>query len=154
MGSLPRHVKNLKNVFNCDSIININIKVIHVSRDTINVKICAGSFYFFKHHLIYNAGTYVDTTLNFWGCDSIITLHLSLIPPTTQTISDVICAGHNYHYYGKIYTQAGNYTDTIRSYVGCDSIVNLQLHSGTPSSSVIYDTICSSQSYNLNGIRP
>ncbi len=139
------------NHFGCDSIIQITLHVIKKSYDTLYQNICIGSYFPFHASLLTNSGTYNDTMLNYLGCDSIITLHLNVLSPVYGTGNDFICNGYSYNFHNKILHSSGIFIDTVLSYLGCDSIVTLNLSLRYPSTSAIWDTICSNQFYNLNG---
>ena len=70
-----------------------------------------------------------------------------------RTIYDTICKGRSILFGGKYYSQAGRYTDSLHTILGCDSIVSLDLSVNYPSDTTrIYDTICASNvPYRLNG---
>jgi hypothetical protein len=74
-----------------------------------------------------SAGTYLDTFTNYTGCDSIVTLNLTIRPTSTGTINTSICSGQSYLFNGINRTSAGTYLDTFTNYTGCDSIVTLNL---------------------------
>ncbi|MFM8513822.1 MAG: T9SS type A sorting domain-containing protein, partial [Bacteroidota bacterium] len=46
--------------------------------------ICQGAFYAFGNQVLTNSGTYVDTSTSFNGCDSVITLNLTVLPKPSQ----------------------------------------------------------------------
>jgi gliding motility-associated-like protein len=76
---------------------------------------------------IYNtSGTYYQTIPNAFGCDSVITLNLTINRKfTAQTIA--ICEGTSFYTGGANQTAAGIYKDTLRTSLGCDSIVTTTL---------------------------
>ena len=89
--------------------------------------ICAGSTYIFNGQSLNLAGTFIDTLQNILGCDSIVTLQLSLVQPSSSSISASICAGDTYDFNGQSLSVSGQYSVTIPSVFGCDSIVQLTL---------------------------
>ena len=89
--------------------------------------ICAGSTYVFHGQNLTQAGIYIDTLQNILGCDSIVTLQLSLVQPSSSSISASICAGDTYFFNGQTLSVSGQYSVTIPSVFGCDSIVQLTL---------------------------
>lgn len=89
--------------------------------------ICAGSTYYFNGQNLSQAGIYTDTLQNILGCDSIVTLQLSLVQPNSTSISTSICTGDTYFFNGQTLSVAGQYSVTIPSVFGCDSIVQLTL---------------------------
>lgn len=89
--------------------------------------ICAGSTYSFHGQSLSQAGIYVDTLQNLLGCDSIVTLLLSIVQPNASSISASICAGDIYVFNGQNLTISGQYSVIIPSVFGCDSLVQLNL---------------------------
>jgi len=73
------------------------------------------------------SGTYTQNFSNQFGCDSTVTLSLTVhpyFPPTELNIS----ACESYTSNGQIYTQSGQYLDTLTSVLyGCDSVVVLNI---------------------------
>ena len=83
-------------------------------------------------------GTYNDTILNAAGCDSVITVNLTILSSTQSSITESICGSYTSPS-GKTWTATGTYNDTIPNAAGCDSVitVNLTILSSTQSSSNI-----------------
>ena len=77
---------------------------------------------------IYQTGTYPDTLTAVSGCDSIVTLFLTVLPASTTSVSDTICRGNSYYFYGTTITSSGNYSDTLIGSAGCDSIIALAMY--------------------------
>ena len=69
------------------------------------------------------SGVNVQTLTNAAGCDSLITLHLTITPPLLTTIAQSICAGQSF----SGHATNGIYIDTLVAANGCDSIITLQL---------------------------
>ena len=65
------------------------------------------------------------TLTNSQGCDSIVTLHLTINNSTTSTLTQTFC--DSFIFNGKTYTGSGNYVDTITNVAGCDSVIFLNL---------------------------
>ncbi|HRG88324.1 MAG TPA: T9SS type A sorting domain-containing protein, partial [Chitinophagales bacterium] len=96
-------------------------------------------------------GTYTQTLVNAAGCDSVITLTLTVLAPVTSSVSQSICAGTSYDFNGEVLTQAGTYYDTLSNVQGCDSIVALTLAVLAPVTSSYTDNICAGGTYDFNG---
>jgi choice-of-anchor B domain-containing protein len=92
-----------------------------------NVQICWGISYDIGNSSYNNSGTYSDTLVNYFGCDSIVNTNLTVLPNSifSQTIS--FCAGDSTLVGSNIYNQTGVFTDTLVSSNGCDSIVSTNL---------------------------
>ncbi|MCX6231181.1 MAG: gliding motility-associated C-terminal domain-containing protein [Bacteroidetes bacterium] len=105
-------------------------KIIHIlppSRDTIYPSICIGDTINVGIHRYYATGVYHDTIAKSNGCDSIITTNLTINPHKHTSINTSICQGKGIQVGTHIYTNAGNYTDTLFSVAGCDSIISTQI---------------------------
>ena len=61
------------------------------------------------------------------GCDSIVTLHLNILPPLTTTLNEAITEGATYIWNEQTYSEKGTYTQSFTTAEGCDSIVTLNL---------------------------
>jgi len=109
------------------------------SASTVDTTVCTGQSY-----LGYTStGTYTKTITSASGCDSVVTVHLTVLPPLTGTKDTVICNGQSY----LGYNSTGTYTKTLTSTSGCDSVVTLHLKV-LPAVLTQKDTIiCNGQSY-------
>ena len=90
-----------------------------------------------------NPGTYNDTLQNANGCDSIITLVLTITPSSTNTTTASAC--NSYTWNGQTYTQSGVYTGTTANCV--TESLNLTI---TPSSTNT-TTTAACDTYAWNG---
>jgi gliding motility-associated-like protein len=72
------------------------------------------------------SGTYTDTLVNIFGCDSIITLNLTILPTQSNSVSISQCDSYTSPL-GNIYNSSGSYTETYSNVNGCDSIVTINL---------------------------
>jgi gliding motility-associated-like protein len=92
-------------------------------------------------------GIYVDTMSSIIGCDSIVTLNLTIYNSTTSFDTVSVC--NSYLWNGTLYETSGNYIDTMMNNVGCDSVMYLNLTVNSTSSLNVL-TVCDSISWNGN----
>ncbi|MGV3596872.1 MAG: T9SS type A sorting domain-containing protein [Bacteroidota bacterium] len=83
------------------------------------------------------SGTYTDIVAGSNGCDSIITLQLTRVNPTTATIQTTACKNYTSPSGKYVYTKTGVYIDTLINKQGCDSLLTIQLTIDTISSTII-----------------
>ncbi len=145
------YTDTLTNAAGCDSIITLTLTVNPVLTSTSNANICAGSSYNFNGRSLTQSGSYHDTLQTVHGCDSIVTLNLTVNPAVTSSTNASICAGGSYNFNGTSLTQAGSYNDTLHTVTGCDSIVTLNLTVNAATTSGFTASICAGGSYNFNG---
>ena len=81
-------------------------------------------------------GSYTETLQTINGCDSVVTLNLT-INNSAATGDTTATACDNFVWYGNTYTSTGSYTETLQTVNGCDSVVTLNL---TINNSAIGDT--------------
>ena len=92
--------------------------------DTAYVNATACDSYEWNGQTYTESGQYTITTTNSIGCDSVITLNLSI---NYSSSSEDVTACDSYTWNGQTYTESGDYTyNTINAY-GCDSVALLHL---------------------------
>lgn len=121
------YVLNLQNIYGCDSIVKLNLHVKPSYSTTIDAAICDNETYSLNGFSETAEGVYVHTFQNMYGCDSIITLNLTVNPTYEYTIPAEICQGDTYIENNFFESEAGIYTQHHTSIHGCDSIVHLEL---------------------------
>lgn len=89
--------------------------------------VCDGGTYDFYGQMLSESGIYYDTIVSGAECDSVMELHLTIVPTDPIPVYNEICPGETFWLLGKSYTQPGVYHDTITTAAGCDSIVELHL---------------------------
>ena len=98
------------------------------------------------------SGDYTETLTTATGCDSIVSLHLTIHNSDTTHIYDTACYTYTWHnniYGSETYTESGSYTRSFYSYTtGCDSIVTLHLSIIGNSNIDIYEEACGQLDYN------
>lgn len=101
----------------------------------------------------YQSGTYFDTLPNAVGCDSIITLHLTLSNTFITTRYDTLCQGQTLTFAGQLLATTGQYADTVpgNTLSVCDTIHQLLLTVHPTYHFAISDTICDGSIYPYNG---
>ena len=92
------------------------------------------------------SGEYEYTTTGVNGCDSTVTLHLTVSQPVF-TSEDVEACG-SYEWNGTVYTASGSYTFTTTSVAGCDSTVTLNLTVNNPVHTSETAVACGSHAWN------
>ncbi len=122
---------------------------------TENVSVCPAQLpYSWNGNSYSSAGNYTVTLSTAGGCDSVVTLNLSVLPNLSATENVSVCPAQlPYSWNGSSYTSAGTYTLTLSTVSGCDSVVTLNL-SVLPQISVNQSvSICEGSSYTLaNGV--
>lgn len=146
------YLDTLSSFAGCDSVVSLLLTVRSLSVGSFGINICSGSSYLFNDISRSIAGSYIDTVTNSTGCDSIVTLNLTVSGELSGTLNQSICAGASYLFNGVLRTITGAYADTLTSSTGCDSIVTLDLVVRAPSTGFLSTSICAGASYLYNGV--
>jgi hypothetical protein len=116
------------------------------SNTTLNVSTC--NPYTFDGQTYAQSGTYSYVGTTIWGCDSIITLNLTITPTITTSVNADACG--SYPWNGQSLTNSGVYIDTLQTSAGCDSVVTLNLNVYPIDAITIDSTVL--DAFNWNGI--
>lgn len=78
----------LSNIYGCDSILNITVSIGQPSIDSISWNECGAVYSPSGNHYWESSGTYSDTLISQYGCDSIIYVELDITHINTQVTFD------------------------------------------------------------------
>jgi len=131
----------------CDSTITTTLFVESTLTSNSSTTICQGDNYLFGASNLTVAGTYSNTLIAVGGCDSIVTLFLSVLPIDTSNVFVTICNGQSYTFAATVLTTSGTYLNTLTTVNGCDSIERLYLTVNPTITGSVSATICQGQNY-------
>lgn len=142
--SFPAYANNEDFAFNSSYILRANFGIVPVcspTSSTITQTAC-NNYTTPSGAVFTSSGTVMDTIMNVGGCDSIITINLTINNMTTSTITEVACNGYTAPS-GANFTSSGTVMDTIMNIAGCDSVITINLTVNTVNTSTtnVQDTI-------------
>lgn len=130
------YADTITNMAGCDSILAINLTILSSTSSSIGAISCESYVSPSGNYSWNTDGIYTDTIANNIGCDSIITINLTIASSTSETIfltgcDSVVSPSGNY-----IWTASGSFLDTLNNAAGCDSvlIVGVQIESSSSTS--------------------
>jgi uncharacterized repeat protein (TIGR01451 family) len=112
---------------NCTASASQTVSVLQPSSSSFSETICNEDSYLFDNQTLTQSGVYTKAEVNSVGCDSIVTLNLTVLTTLNTILNESICAGSSYDFDGQQLSQAGQYSATFTSDLGCDSVVTLNL---------------------------
>jgi gliding motility-associated-like protein len=118
---------------------------------TVTQSICQGGSFPFNGQNYSTAGSFPVTLTSQSGCDSLVTLILTVNPAPITQLNESICAGTSFAFGNQNLTQSGQYSQTLQTVNGCDSIVNLNLIVNPVLSSSQNISICQGETYSFLG---
>jgi hypothetical protein len=118
--------------------------IVHSNSPVTNLieAICDGDSITVGANTYTTSGNYSNLLTNINGCDSLVNLSLTVHPIYTEDITQLICEGESVQVGNSIYTISGDYTDTLNTINGCDSVVNLSLTVNPIYTENLTETIC------------
>lgn len=136
----------------CDSVLAINITQLPLATGSVAVSSCFGNSAEYNGRFYSATGTYTDTLTTSAGCDSVVTIQITINSLPSSNVNFTLCQGNSIDYNGQVYTIAGTYTDTLTAITGCDSIITIQIDILPASSSNVNLSICQGDSIEYNNI--
>ena len=101
------------------------------TNDSLTISITACNSFTWTNGITYtsNNNSAKDTFVNAGGCDSIVTLNLTILESSFDTLNLIACDSV-ISPTNKIYKSTGTYNDTLVNAAGCDSIITTFLTIG------------------------
>lgn len=125
-----------------------SIYVIHLTVGTsygyLNVISCENYTSPSGNYIWTSSGVYSDTLINSVGCDSVVTINLTINNPTISPLFLSECNSYQSPSGNYIWTTSGIYNDTIPNAQGCDSLLLIDLTIYNQSDSIINVVTCNS----------
>ena len=116
----------LQDVNGCDSTVIMTLTVNPTYSITLTHAICQSELPYTWDGVVFNAaGTQTLNLQTVNGCDSIVSMTLTVNQPVTELVEATAC--DSYEWNGTTYTATGDYTQTFTAANGCDSTVTLHL---------------------------
>ena len=143
----------LTSVEGCDSLLTLDLTVLPALNEYLTAEICYGQSYnFIDDFELTESATYTEVLTSVDGCDSIVTLELTVLPPVEEeTIKAIICGGGGYEFYGQLYKESGTYTMSAYNSQGCVVIYTLELTVLPEFTTDLDIIICEGESYIFPG---
>ena len=95
-----------------------------------------------KKKTITKSGTYQDTIKSWRGCDSVMTIKLTINQPTSSGTKVTVCDSFVNPINGAVYRKSGTYKVTIFNKAGCDSSIAYFVTIGNKDTNFIYYDEC------------
>ncbi len=109
----------------CDSVVTLHLTINHSNTGTDEQVAC-------DSYTWIDGNTYTESTngptftlSNVEGCDSVVTLHLTINQSLTERVEIEAC--DSYEWNGETYAESGDFVQTLQTVNGCDSVVTLHL---------------------------
>lgn len=142
---------SLLTVNGCDSVYVLDFVVhpnyLFVEYDTA----CDGQMYNWRGLNVLGEGTFHDSLLTIYGCDSVYLLHLAVMPIYEFSDYASICDGDTFVWRGNNYTTHGYHYDFQYTSQGCDSTFVLYINVNPTYNYPETVEICDGETYTWRG---
>ncbi len=145
------HTATIPNAAGCDSVITLNLTINNATSATVNQTACQTYTWPINSTTYTTSGVHTATIPNAAGCDSVITLNLTIGGPSASLVPVTACVSYVWPQTGLTYNTSGAYNDTVPNMYGCDSVITLSLTINQPTSSSVIETECTSFTWAENG---
>jgi hypothetical protein len=128
-------------VTNYDSPFILKLSNCLTSYSALSISQCQ-SYTWSENNITYtSSGIYTDTLVSNYGCDSVITLNLTILPSQSNSVTITHCNSYTSSQ-GNTYNSSGAYTETYTSVNGCDSVVTINLTINQNTTNTITESAC------------
>ena len=140
--TLPRH-----SIYGCDSIMTIALHL-HTDYYPVNYdSVCNGTTVTFFDTSLTTSGTYQNIGNTVHGCDSLTTLHFTVMPTWDLEDRQIVCDSLRW-INGQLYlADTSGIVDTLATAFGCDSLMTLLLTVYDTKRDIGVDTFCEGSQY-------
>jgi hypothetical protein len=122
-----QYTEVLTNQSGCDSTVILNLTITNSNISIESVTECDSYTWITNGQTYTQSGQYTSVLTNENGCDSTVTLNLTINQPSASTQTETALDSYTWPVNGQTYTQSGTYTAVIPNSAGCDSIITLDL---------------------------
>lgn len=134
----------------CDSLVNIHLTWQPLESKTVDVSLRQGEFYTGYGLHIGNPGNYVIRWPALVGCDTVVSVRVTLQAEFEKRIEASICQGERYTDHGFNEAEPGEYTRKIMG-IGGDTLVYLALNVHPTYELSLQDVFCEGERYMEHG---
>ena len=124
----------------CDTNYTINLTVLPQNTASETVTVCAGATATFNGQTLTEGTNTITVAGQGTDCDTLYTVTLVVLQPTSSTTDVTVCYGETYEFNGQTYSATGTYTATLTNAAGCDSVATLNL-TVRPANAPIEETV-------------
>ena len=121
------YVLKLQNAQGCDSVVVLRLDILEPTEALVTMGSCGDFLWELNGSLYTQSGTYQHVLTNTAGCDSTVTLELTIHPGTRITDTIVAVDAYQWPISGETYTESGTYQLILTDQRGCDSVLILLL---------------------------
>jgi hypothetical protein len=141
----------LQNWLGCDSVVTVSVAALPAATGAATLYACPGGAATYNGTSI-PVGTSQNFTLQNWlGCDSIVTINVAQWNSTSGAATLYACPGSAATYNGVSVPVGTSQNFTLQNWLGCDSIVTVNVAAWATSNSGFSVGVCPGETYTYQG---
>ncbi|TNE59522.1 MAG: hypothetical protein EP344_08470, partial [Bacteroidetes bacterium] len=113
----------LQNYLGCDSVLTVSVMGLPPAASTLQIQLCPGDTFPYQGSILQIGDSQAFTLQSMAGCDSVVTVVVSGLPSTSETIAVEICPGTFYRFDGVDILPGETLEFTYANSQGCDSTI-------------------------------
>ncbi len=129
----------------------VNVSFLDQIVESFNLEICENDTIFIGSNIISEAGIYLDTLTNAFGCDTVYQYNISVIPELNSAIEIETCPNSSVLYEGNELEPGTITSFQFISHNGCDSIVQVQVSPTLIYQESLFFEVCEDDILEYNG---
>lgn len=137
----------------CDSIVTAHVTLHKNETQAIDTLLCEGEKITIAGINYSAKGSYAIPLKTTHGCDSLLTLNLDIGKVYNTSMDTSFCEGGQLSIGQSVFDQSGNYTLTLQTNKGCDSVFNINLNVLPTNSQILDTSICQGSSLVLGSMQ-
>ncbi|MBL7797039.1 MAG: PKD domain-containing protein [Saprospiraceae bacterium] len=115
----------LQNAQGCDSVVTVTVTALPTPTSTLAAAACPGQSFTYQGIALPIGAVQQFTLTSTLGCDSIVTVTVSALPSSSDTLPVTICPNETYNFGGTVLRPGETRTFTYTNSEGCDSLVTV-----------------------------
>ncbi|RME97401.1 MAG: hypothetical protein D6772_10465, partial [Bacteroidetes bacterium] len=149
-------LNSAEDAYGCElDIVRVWVRITVISGETVRTErdesICPGSSVLINGQEVTEPGVYEEFFIGSNGCDSIVTVNLSLTESIETSDLITLCAGQSASVHGQTVSTAGVYPATFATASGCDSTSTITVEVLDPISTMEEISICAGEMIDIFG---
>jgi len=137
-------------VSGCDSLVMLYLEILETQRTTLTENICEGENFEIENEIFDQTGLYELAYTSITGCDSIVTVDLTVLTNPETNLNEQICQGDSIQVGNQFYKQDGFYEVTLNAVNSCDSTIFLNLQTVASIENTLSQDICEGTSFTID----
>ncbi len=134
----------------CDSLLTVTIVERFNSEEAISRELCVGSIVEVNGVEYSTGGIKIQHLLNYYGCDSTLTIDVTEKLPTSSFLEREICEDDYTVINGEQFGFGGSFTQVLENAVGCDSTIFISIIEHPHTSETLLYEICPGEKVIVN----